>query len=106
MAKNKEDRRTAMGISKETYLKFREKPYIYRQGNSAESNTRSLCIILDGSAKCINKEDGFEVFEIFSGAHFGSSDLLKTPDLEYFGNIYAGKKGLKVLVVSKADQAL
>lgn len=46
------------------------------------------------------------MFEIFSGAHFGSSDLLKTPDLEYFGNIYAGKKGLKVLVVSKADQAL
>ena len=106
MAKNKEDRREALGISQEKYLKFRAKPYVYRKGNAAESNMRSLCIILDGSAKCVNKEDGFEIFEIFSGSHFGSSDLLKTPDLEYFGDMRAGKKGLKVLVVGKADQAI
>ena len=100
MAKNNEARREALGISQERYLNFRAKPYIYRTGNPAASNMRSLCIILDGSAKCINKEDGFEILEIFSGSHFGSSDLLKMPDLEFFGNIHAGKKGLKLLVVS------
>ena len=84
-------------------MKFRAKPFVYRKGNQAESNLRSLCIVLDGSAKVVNKTDGFEIFEIFSGSHFGSSDLLKIPDIEYFGDIYAGKKGLKVLVVSKPD---
>ena len=59
MAKNKEDRREALGITKDKYMKFREKPYVYRSGNAAESNMRSLCIVLDGSVKCINKEDGF-----------------------------------------------
>ena len=79
------------------------KPYIYQNGNRAESNLRSLCIILEGSVKVINRVDKFEVYEAFSGSHFGSSDLLKIPDIEYFGDLYAGKKGLKVIVIKRPD---
>ena len=76
------------------------------KGNKAESIIRSLCIILEGSVKAINPQDGFEIFEIFSGTHFGSSDLLKIPDIEYFGDLIAGKRGLKVIVVKKPDQVI
>ena len=67
---------------------------------------RSLCIVLDGSVKVINRVDKFEIFEVYSGSHFGTSDLLKIPDIEYFGDLIAGKKGLKVLVVKKPDQII
>ena len=67
---------------------------------------RSLCIVLDGSARVVNPADNFEVIELFTGRHFGSSDLLKIPDVEYFGNIKAGKKGLKVLVIAKPDHVI
>ena len=73
-------------------------------GNPPESAVRSLCLILEGSVRVINDE--FEVLEMRSGSHFGASDVLRIPDIEFLGNIYAGSKGVKVLVIPKPDQVL
>jgi hypothetical protein len=37
------------------------------------------------------------------GEHFGASDLLQIPDIEYMGDLYAGEKGLKILLVPQPD---
>ena len=106
MVNRKRKQREAKGIKEAEYINLRKKPYVYRKGNRAESNMRSLCIVLDGSAKVINRADKFEVHELTQGSHFGSSDLLRIPDIEYFGDIYAGERGLKLLVVARPDQVL
>jgi len=64
---------------------------------------RSLSIILDGSIKVINVTDGFEAYELNSGNHFGASDLLHLPDIDFYGNIHAGPKGAKILTVKYPD---
>ena len=51
----------------------------------------------------INPIDNFNVKTLGQGDHFGSSDLLKIIDIEFFGNIYAGKRGLKVLQIYRPD---
>ena len=80
-----------------------KKPFTFSKGNRPDSNIRSVCIVLEGSAVVINPADNFHVVTLNHGSHFGSSDLLKVPDIEYYGNIFAGTKGLKLMVVSKPD---
>ena len=61
---------------------------------------RSVCIVLEGSADVRNPfEPEFKVFELSQGEHFGASDLLQIPDIDYMGDIIAGERGLKVLVI-------
>jgi hypothetical protein len=50
--------------------------------------------------------DDFEVLEMRPGNHFGASDLLRIPDIEFLGNIKAGAKGVKVMVIPNPDQVL
>lgn len=83
-----------------------KRPFTCNKGNRPDSNIRSICIVLAGSADVINKVDDFHVVTLAHGQHFGSSDLLRIPDIEYYGDIHAGKKGLKLLVVSKPDQVI
>jgi hypothetical protein len=73
-------------------------------GNPPESSIRSLVLILEGSCRVINND--FEVLELRPGNHFGASDVLRTPDIEYLGDIVAGPKGVKVMVIPKPDQVL
>jgi len=77
-----------------------------RPGNPPESNIGSLVLILEGSCKVMVPEKNFEVFELRSGNHFGASDLLRIPDIEYLGQIIAGEKGCKCMVISAPDQVV
>ena len=78
---------------------------------------RSLAFVLDGSCKVVNNyeyetEKGkkerryFEVFELRVGNHFGASDLLKIADMEYLGDIVAGDKGAKIMLIERPDQVI
>ena len=78
-----------------------------------KSKTRSVCIVMDGSCKCIYQKDKFhpdtgkslefDVLDIRPGSHFGTSDLLGISDIEYMGDIYAGSQGARILVIPKPD---
>ena len=67
------------------------------------SNYRSLAIIIEGSCNVINSKDNYIVHELKFGEHFGASDLLQIPDAEFMGDIYAGEKGLKIIIIQKPD---
>lgn len=67
---------------------------------------RSLCFVLEGSCNVINAADGFNVFELRPGNHFGSSDLLRIVDTEFLGDIISGERGAKILVIPKPDQVI
>ena len=45
----------------------------------------------------------FQIHELRRGDHFGASDLLRIQDIEYLGDLVAGDKGVKVLVIEKPD---
>ena len=65
-----------------------------------------MCLILEGTAEVINPADKFCVCQLGQGSHFGAADLLQLVGVEYFGNIHAGPRGLKVLQVERADQVV
>lgn len=88
----------------EDFSKLMSKPKVKTEGNPPESSIRSLCLVLEGSCRVVNED--FEVLEMRPGNHFGASDLLRIPDVEYLGNIVAGAKGVKVMVIPKPDQVL
>lgn len=48
----------------------------------------------------------FQIMELGRGDHFGASDLLRIQDIEYLGDLVAGERGLKVLVVERPDQII
>ena len=75
-------------------------------GNPSETNIRSLCLILEGTADVINPSDNFCVCHLGQGSHFGASDLIQAVGIEYFGNVKAGPRGLKILQVERPDQAI
>jgi Tfp pilus assembly protein FimT len=58
--------------------------------------------VLQGGAlnnKVVNSKDNYIVHELRFGEHFGASDLLQIPDAEFMGDIYAGEKGLKIILI-------
>jgi hypothetical protein len=72
---------------------------------------RCLGFVLEGSCDVINtyKEkngEQFRVAELRSGDHFGASDLLQIPDIDFMGDIVAGPRGVKVMVVEHPDQVI
>jgi hypothetical protein len=89
---------------KQDFASMAKMPRAKKVGNPPESSIGSLVLILEGSCKVINND--FEVFELRPGNHFGASDVLRTPDIEYLGDIVAGPKGVKVMVIPKPDQVL
>jgi len=88
------------------FTKLHSKPLLYKRGNNPDSNTRSLCFVLEGSCEVINKADNSNLFELTHGNHFGTSDLLRIVDTEYLGDIIAGEQGAKILVIPKPDQII
>ena len=88
----------------EDISKLWSKPKLRVEGNPPVTSIRSLCLVLEGSCSVTN--DDFEVLEMRPGNHFGASDLLRIPDIEFLGNISAGAKGLKVMVIPNPDQVL
>ena len=95
--------RAADGL--DPYSKIHNVPREKKQGNPPESSIRPLALILDGSCQVVANRD-FVVFEMRPGNHFGASDVLRIPDIEYLGDIVAGPKGVKVMVIPKPDQVL
>jgi len=77
-----------------------------KEGNTPYSHIRTLAIVLEGSCKVINQADGFEALELRQGNHFGASDVLRIPDIEYLGDIVAGHRGVKLLIIKSPDQVL
>ena len=59
--------------------------------------------VIEGSCKVINEKDNYLVHELRFGEHFGASDLLQIPDIEFMGDLYAGEKGLKIILVAQPD---
>lgn len=109
MVNYKKDLRAQQGISEEQYLSLRQRHKIEREGNPPESSHRSLVLILEGSCRVVHRVPGqpdFEVFDLRPGDHFGASDCLRLPGIEYLGDILAGSRGLKCMVISKPDQVL
>ena len=88
----------------EDFSKLWSKPKVKTESNPPDSSIRSLCLILEGSCRVVNS--GFDVLEMRPGNHFGASDVLRIPDIEYLGNIIAGPRGVKVMVIPKPDQVL
>ena len=88
------------------FTKLHSKPQLYKRGNNPDSHHRSLCFVLEGSCDVINQADGSNLFELTHGNHFGTSDLLRIVDTEYLGDIVAGERGARILVVPKPDQIL
>ena len=70
------------------------------------NNLKSLCLVLEGTCDVKVPDDDFVATSLGRGQHFGSSDLLKIVDIEYFGNIYAGSKGAKILVIKNPDHVI
>ena len=68
--------------------------------SSGERDSLDLCINL------AVKEDTSKLFELSLGNHFGASDFLRIVDTEYLGDIVAGEKGAKILVIPKPDQII
>lgn len=106
MVNQKKRLRMKKGISEEEFIRERmlRRTNLAVRDNYPESNVRSVAIILDGTCKVKLRCDGFECFELRQGNHFGASDLLQIPDIEFFGDIVAGPKGVKILVVERPDQ--
>ena len=87
--------------------KKKEAKKTVRDGGEPKTFCRTLCFVLEGSADVRNPfEPDFKVFELAVGDHFGASDLLQIPDIDYMGDIIAGPRGLKVLVVENPDQVI
>ena len=83
------------------------KPKDEPQGEPPKTLYRSVCLVLEGSAEVRNPFDfDYKVFELSQGEHFGATDLLQIPDIDYMGDIYAGPRGLKVLVIERPDQVI
>ena len=81
------------------------------EGDPPATFYRSLGFVLEGSCDVINtyKEksgEQFKVAELRSGDHFGASDLLQIPDIDFMGDIVAGARGVKILVVEHPDQVI
>jgi hypothetical protein len=109
MVNYKKKLREKQGISEEKYLSLRQKHKVEREGNSPESSHRSLVLVLEGSCRVLHRVPGqpdFDVFDLRPGDHFGASDCLRLPGIEYLGDIVAGSKGLKCMVIPKPDQVL
>ena len=68
--------------------------------SSGERDSLDLCFNL------AFKEDSSKLFELSLGNHFGASDFLRIVDTEYLGDIVAGEKGAKILVIPKPDQII
>lgn len=79
---------------------------MYRPGKPPESNVGSVVLVLEGSCKVVVPEDNFEVFELRRGDYFGASDLLRIPGIEFLGQIMAGPKGCKCMVIKAPDQVI
>ena len=93
-------KREADGIPEPVY---HVKNDVYVPGNPPASNIRSLSLILDGSCKVVNPLDGFAPYELRQGEHFGASDLLQIPDIEFMGDIISGPHGVKLLTIDAPD---
>ena len=50
--------------------------------------------------------DNEVVIELTTGHVIGDSDLLRYPGIDFFGDIYAGEKGLEVLVLMAPEQVI
>lgn len=96
-------KREADGIPEPVY---HTKSDVYVPGNPPASNIRSLSLILDGSCRVVSPLDGFAPYELRQGEHFGASDLLQIPDIEFMGDIISGTHGVKLLVVEAPDQVI
>lgn len=88
------------------FFNLQQKQKLVTAGNPTESNIRSLGLILEGTADVINPNDNFCVCHLGQGSHFGAADLIQSVGVEYFGNIYAGPRGLKILLVERPDHAI
>ena len=118
--------------SEEAYYSSFALPAQYRPGKPPESGCRSLALILEGSCRVVHRYSEVDseekqdqarpkdlqhrqgkpelleclLYELRSGDHFGASDLLRIPDIEYLGDIVAGEAGVKVLVIESPDQVV
>jgi hypothetical protein len=109
MVNFKKKMREKQGITEEKYLSLRQKHKIEKEGNPPESACRSLVLILEGSCNVVYRIPGhpdFEVFDLRPGDHFGASDCLRIAGIEYLGDIIAGPRGLKCMVIPKPDQVI
>ena len=106
MVNQKKKQREQAGITEDMYARLHLQRPAPSRGNFPESNIRSLVLILQGSCNVVNPVDDFHVVELRSGNHFGASDLLRIADIEYLGNIVAGAKGVKCMVIPKPDQVI
>ena len=77
-----------------------------RKGFIPESYHRSLCIVLDGKVHVRNPYDDYCLAELSMGNHFGASDLIRGVDIDYYGDVYSGPYGVKLLVIEKPDQII
>lgn len=48
----------------------------------------------------------YKAFELRPGDHFGASDLLHIPDIDFMGDIVAGERGATVLQIERPDQVI
>mmetsp|Transcript_5172 Transcript_5172/g.7978 ORF Transcript_5172/g.7978 Transcript_5172/m.7978 type:complete len:167 (+) Transcript_5172:646-1146(+) len=67
MVNRKMKQRQDQGVSEEEYYKLRRKPKEEEVFNKPGSRVRSLCIVLQGGVRVVNKTGNFEVIELFSG---------------------------------------
>ena len=103
LVNNKQKMREKKGITQEMFLKILMNPVMYKPGNPPDSKIRSVCIVLDGSCNVINSSDNFHIYELRQGNSFGCSDLLKIIDCEFLGDIFAGERGARLLVIPAPD---
>jgi len=103
LVNNKQKLRELKGITQEMFLKILMNPPMYKHGNPIDSKIRSVCLVLEGSCTVVNSQDNFHIFELRQGNHFGCSDLLKIIDCEFLGDIMAGERGARILVIPSPD---
>ena len=71
------------------------------------STLRPILFVLSGSAVVKNPIiDNEIVIEFSTGGVIGDSDLLRYPGIDFFGDIYAGKKGLECLILMTPEQVI
>lgn len=85
---------------------------IQYQGNifrDEVSFCRPILLLYSGSARCVNQhfpESPFVAKRLATGGIVALSDALGLAGIDFFGDIYAEKKGLQVLMLEKPDQVL